>query len=177
MSVNTIRDSKNRLKQMGLIDFKVPEKASRGIDGQTKYFFPLTVSNNDTVIDTVVDTVPDTVIDTVVDTVPDTNSKLNKTKQNRVKKDFDLDFVDIAFVPLVRDFIEYRKEIKKPFKTPRGVKQFYNELIKLSGNNYQKAKMLVDHAKGKEWQTVYEIKTNETNKRNFGRKDHHSERL
>ena len=54
---------------------------------------------------------------------------------------------------------------------------FYNELVKLSGNNLQKAEQLTEYAKGKEWQTVYEIKNYETNKRNFGRKDHHAERL
>lgn len=187
MSVNTIRDSKNRLKQMGLIDFKVPEKASKGINGQTKYSFTSTVSNNDTDFDTVAPTVSkfdmvsdtdtDTVIDTDVDTVPDTNNKQNKTKQNKEKIDFDLSFVDIVFLPIVRDFIEYRKRIKKPYKTEQGVKTFYNEVIKLSGNNFQKAKKLAEHAKGKEWQTVYEIKDYETNKRNFERKSHSSERL
>lgn len=48
VSVNTLRDSKQRLQQLHLIDFTVPEKASKGIEGQTRYWFP-TVSNNDTV--------------------------------------------------------------------------------------------------------------------------------
>lgn len=174
---------------MGLIRFKVPEKGSKGIDGQTKYWFPatvsindtvpdtvaLTVSKNDTDTDTVVDTVPDTVIDTDGDTVPDTNNKLNQTKQNK-KIDFDLSFVDIVFIPIVKDFIQYRKQIKKPYKTERGVQMFYNELKKLSGNNYQKALRLVEYAKGKEWQTVYQIK-DENNKRNFERKPHSDEHL
>lgn len=97
-------------------------------------------------------------------------------KKNTKKKDFDLSFVDIVFLPIVRDFIEYRKELKKPFKTDTGIKQFYKELVTLSGNNYQKAQKLVDHAKGKEWLRVYEIK-NESNKRNFERKNHSGEHL
>jgi uncharacterized phage protein (TIGR02220 family) len=66
LSINCIRESKNRLKQRGLIEFKAPEKGSRSFDGQTKYSFP-TVSFSDT----------------VSDTVSDTNNKLNKTKQNK----------------------------------------------------------------------------------------------
>ncbi|ADQ83126.1 conserved phage C-terminal domain-containing protein [Riemerella anatipestifer] len=81
MSVNTVRDARNRLMQLGLIDFKTPQKRSKGIDGQTKYVFP-TVSTGDTVLDTVSDTDIDTVSDTVLDTVSDTNNKLNKTKLN-----------------------------------------------------------------------------------------------
>ncbi|WP_260309204.1 hypothetical protein [Riemerella anatipestifer] len=81
MSVNTVRDARNRLMQLGLIDFKTPQKRSKGIDGQTKYVFP-TVSTADTVLDTVSDTDIDTVSDTVLDTVSDTNNKLNKTKLN-----------------------------------------------------------------------------------------------
>ena len=162
---------------MGLIRFKVPEKGSKGIDGQTKYWFPATVSINDTVPDTVALTVSknDTDTDTVVDTVPDTNNKLNQTKQNK-RIDFYLSFVDIVFIPIVKDFIQYRKQIKKPYKTERGVQMFYNELKKLSGNNYQKALRLVEYAKGKEWQTVYQIK-DENNKRNFERKPHSAEHL
>ena len=190
ISVPTVREAKNRLKQRGLIDFKAPEKGSKGIDGQTKYSFttvqidytvPLTVESEikPTVQINYTDTCTDALTVPLTDTCTDalTNNKLNKTKQNNKKSDFDLSFVDIVFLPIVKDFIEYRKQIKKPYKTQQGIKTFYNELTKLSRNNFQKAKELVEYAKGKEWQTVYEIKNYETNKRNFERKPHSSERL
>ncbi len=82
--------------------------------------------------------------------------ELEEDKKKNTKETFDLSFVDIAFLSIVKDFIQYRKsDLKKPFKTERGVKMFYNELLKLSGNNLQKAKQLAEYAKGKEWQTVY----------------------
>lgn len=77
ISVNTVRTAKNRLKQLGLIDFKSPEKASKGLNGSTMYKL-LTVSNFDSVPNTDADTVPDT----VPDSVADTRNKLNKTKPN-----------------------------------------------------------------------------------------------
>jgi transposase len=84
VSVNTIREAKARLKQRGLIDFKVPDVKSKSYEGQTKFWIKeLTVLKFDTVIPPTVseiDTDTDTVPDTDGDTVPDTNNKLNKTK-------------------------------------------------------------------------------------------------
>jgi hypothetical protein len=73
MSVPTVREAKNRLKQRGLINFKSPEKASKGFEGQTKYWLS-TVQKNYTV--------------PLTDgyTVPLTNNKLNQTKLNIEKK-------------------------------------------------------------------------------------------
>lgn len=86
ISINTVRNAKNKLKQIGLIDFKSPEKASRGLSGSTSYKI-LTISNFDSVhIKTIskFDSVTDTVTDTVVDSVPDTRIKLNKTKDKNI---------------------------------------------------------------------------------------------
>lgn len=93
-------------------------------------------------------------------------SEEEKEKSSAKKEKFDLSFINIAYLGIVKDFIEYRKQIKKPFKTDRGVQMFYNELLTLSKNNLQKAKILVDYAKDKEWQTVYEIKENGKNQSN-----------
>lgn len=89
------------------------------------------------------------------------NSFIKEKKQESNKKnEFDLSFVSTPMRPLVLEFIRYRRQdIKKPFKTERGVVTFYNKLIELSNNNYTKAKELVEHAKGKEWQSVYPIKS------------------
>lgn len=98
-------------------------------------------------------------------------NRKDKDKNKKNKKDFDLSDISTPMKPMVIEFIRYRKQdIKKPFKTDRGVKTFYNQLLKLSNNNVTKAKELIDHAKDKEWQTVYPIKkdvqpqTNQTNK-------------
>jgi hypothetical protein len=81
VSVNTVRDGKERLQQRGLINFTVPAKKSKSYEGQTRYIINApTVSKFDTDTDTDVDTVTGTVPDTDTDTVSDTNNKLNKTK-------------------------------------------------------------------------------------------------
>lgn len=49
ISVNTVRAAKQRLYERELIEFEVPQKASKGVEGQTRFWFP-TVSPHDTVI-------------------------------------------------------------------------------------------------------------------------------
>lgn len=48
MSVNTLRKSKQELTEYGLLTYKVPEKQSKNIMGQTRFYIP-TVSPHDTV--------------------------------------------------------------------------------------------------------------------------------
>lgn len=184
MSVNTIRNSKNRLKQMGLICFKAPDKASKGIDGQTKYWFPSTVSKNDTDIDTDIDTVADTVIDTDADTVIDTNSKQNKTKKKKVKesKELSYPFSSEKFMQAWGILVQMPKWKKK-----------INHSLQLALNSLGKyeeefAIELIEKSIEGNWQGVtfpntpddyekWKKRTNEINKRNFERKSHSSERL
>ena len=85
MAVNTVRDSRNRLQQLGFIKFETPQpgKRGRGIDGQTIYWIEgveRTVSTTDTDSDTGNRTV--STIDTVPDTVPDTNIRQDKNRQD-----------------------------------------------------------------------------------------------
>ena len=114
MTVSTVREAKNRLKQRGLIDFKVPEKASKSIEGQTKYSFPTVLKNStDTSTDTNTDTSTDTSTDTNTETNTDTitNNKLNQTKQNnkeKIKKE-NLDFENYKN----SDFENYENWIKE----------------------------------------------------------------
>ena len=106
--------------------------------------------------------------------------RIKEDKNKRVKNSFDLSFIQDDFKDLVVDFIDYRKQIKKAWKTEQAIKAFHNKLLKLSGGDFEKAKRLIEHAKNNEWQTVYEIKEekkHDTNRRNFERTDHAAETL
>lgn len=154
ISYKSLCGARNQLKQADLIEFKT----QNGISNVT---YSLTFGKKDEVTTEVQGEVSDEVTGEVRTRSEMSKDKLNKTKNKNSKKDFDLSFVDVVYLGLVKEFVEYRrKDLNKPFKTARGVKQFYNELIKLSGNNLSKAKQLVEYAKGKEWQTVYAIKQN-----------------
>ena len=46
---------------------------------------------------------------------------------------FDLSFADMFIRPALEEFIRWRKtELKKPFKTPRGIHRLYNRLVDFS---------------------------------------------
>jgi len=86
MSVNTVRDSKNRLKQLGLIGFQAPPKGSRAIDGQTKFWFtsderpPRTPAHAEPLLDTVATSTVST-IDTVYPTVSNSDTVLDTVRR------------------------------------------------------------------------------------------------
>lgn len=95
-----------------------------------------------------------------------TLDKQKKTKQVSINKGFDLDFVSEVLKPLVLEFIRYRKQdLRRPFKTIRGVEQFYLELVKISGDNFSTAQDLVKQAINKEWRTVYPPYKNEVTRK------------
>lgn len=99
VSVNTVRVSKNRLIEAGLIEVSTPMKRSKGFEGQSSYFLK-TVSISDTVHPTVSN------INTVPDTVPDTNNKQN----NSVNK-----INDLPDVKLYNNFCEFDRMVQKMY--------------------------------------------------------------
>jgi len=88
ISVNTVRNAKNKLKELGLIDIKGPEKASKGLDGATSFSFK-TISKSDTVTDTVTDT---------------------KNKQNKTKGENSINATVVAKTPKLEVDISIRKD-------------------------------------------------------------------
>ncbi len=97
---------------------------------------------------------------------PPTEKKRKKVPRKKEKK-MDLSFVSAEFLPLVEDFMLYRSKLQKPYKTERGVKKFYNELLSLSDNNFETAVKLIDYAKDNEWLSVYPIKENNSKVVNY----------
>ncbi|PZX18086.1 hypothetical protein LX69_01123 [Breznakibacter xylanolyticus] len=78
-------------------------------------------------------------------------------KKKKKAEVLDKSFIPTAYLALVEDWIAYRKTIGKPYKTQFGLTQFVKKLVEISGDNLIKAKQIVEHAKGKEWQDVYPI--------------------
>lgn len=137
MSVNSIRDARIRLRDLGLIKFEIPEKGSKGIGGQMKYkLIESTVSKIDTVLDTVLDTDSNTDNATDTDTVSDTNNKQNKTKQNKEglprKKEFCSDvlglnefaseFFEKKYIG-IKSAVTFEKLLKVEKYTPNKIKE------------------------------------------------------
>lgn len=169
ISQNSIKSSRNRLAQSGLIAFRSGKSGNR-FDVNNKTEYTLSVSINDTVMETdnpAAVSENDAAMVSAKGGHTDTAKvpakggiyKQKETKLSFIKKEIDLNFVPAIYKPLVEEFIRYRKQdLKKPFTTQRGIKSFFEELKKLSGDNLTKATELVNHAKNKEWKTVFPIR-------------------
>lgn len=80
------------------------------------------------------------------------------------KKDpLDISFVNEELKPIFLRFLDMRKKIGKPLKTPKGIKDRYNNLIKLSGGDTAQAIAIAEQTLSHEWQDFYELKNNRPN--------------
>ena len=56
-------------------------------------------------------------------------------KDKRYDANADLSYVDAPYAAIWQEWLDYKKEIKKQYKTQRGAKSQYNTLIKYANNN------------------------------------------
>ena len=76
----------------------------------------------------------------------------------------DLDYVAPELKDIFNEFLAMRRKIKKPLKTPKGIKERYNNLIKLSGGDITLAKAIAEQTLSQEWLDFYELHDNKRNK-------------
>lgn len=80
-------------------------------------------------------------------------------KPKKEKAVFDLSFVADEFKDLFDRWLAYRNAVlKRPFKTQKGVEGSYNELIKLSGGNLQRAEEIVNQSIEREYQGLFPVR-------------------
>ena len=91
--------------------------------------------------------------DTDTDTVKDT-----KTKTESIDDLFSNE--NILLKPIVSEWIAYKKEIKDPYKTVRGMKAFVKELQKLSNNDPKVAKEITERSMANNWKGIFELNNN-----------------
>ena len=84
--------------------------------------------------------------------------KDNKLSQKDFSREFAPDFVAPEFADIYLEWMNYRRQIGKPFKSDIGRKRFYNELLKLSGSNPEKARLIIQQSEAHEWQGIFELK-------------------
>lgn len=91
--------------------------------------------------------------DTDTDTVKDT-----KTKTGSIDDLFSNE--NVLLKPIVSEWIAYKKEIKDPYKTVRGMKAFVKELQKLSNNDPKVAKEITERSMANNWKGIFELNNN-----------------
>ena len=108
---------------------------------------------------------------------PKNDSNTSKVKESKVKESkINTDFIlpDESFKAIVDQWLSYRNDLKKPYKTQKGVELFFNQLKKLSDNSPIYAQMIIDQSISHEWQGIFELKQqvlkqNSPSTRNIGK--------
>ena len=86
------------------------------------------------------------------------------------RDDWDLSFALNSFQPILYEWICYRKEIKKSFKSIKSVQAAYKQLHELSDGNPQIASRIVEQSIASSWQGLFPIKQHD-NRDNFGKRE------
>lgn len=86
----------------------------------------------------------------------DANASKKKNKNTFDVRE-DLSYVD-CFEDLWREWLDYKDEIKKQYKTQRGAKSAFSQLKNLSNGDERKAKAILEQSYRKSWDGFFDIK-------------------
>jgi len=98
-------------------------------------------------------------------TIKDNTTSQNITKNNKSKKNnntFDFSFVNENIRAEFLAFVEFRKILKKSWKTQNAIQKEYQNLIELSNGNYNIAKLIIQQSIDKEWLSFVPLKNKPT---------------
>lgn len=84
------------------------------------------------------------------------------------RDDWDLSFATQSFQPVLYEWVCYRKEIKKSFKSQKSIQAAYKQLYLLSDGDPETAKKIVEQSIASSWQGLFPLKEN-GNRNNFSR--------
>ncbi len=85
----------------------------------------------------------------------DKPSDKQKRTANRTSDYISPPFVSPEYTDIWKKFIQYRKEIKKPYKSESSERTAYNKMVEMAGGDPVKARDMVDRAILGQWQGLY----------------------
>lgn len=78
----------------------------------------------------------------------------NKNKQPEIS------FVSNEFKDIFLSWLEYKQQRKESYKSDKSLRTCYKKLLELSGNDPEKAKMIVEQSMANNWAGLFELKQN-----------------
>ena len=100
------------------------------------------------------------------------NKDINDNLNGKKTKNQNFDFAPILWHPILKEWIEYRKSIKK--KLP-DIRKTFEQIVKLSDNNIETAQKIIDQSIANGWQGLFELKQS-TQQNQYGTKPTIAER-
>ena len=86
------------------------------------------------------------------------------------RDDWDLSFAIASFQPILYEWVCYRKESKKSFKSIKSVQASYKQLYELSDGNPGTAMKIVEQSIASGWMGLFQLKQNDNNRNNFSKR-------
>lgn len=95
------------------------------------------------------------------------HSYKDNNKDNNNNKD--KEYIQSEFLESFEIWMKYKSERKESYKSEMSKKTFYNSLVKLSGNNAEIAKLIINQSIANNWAGIFELKLQSNgNKANNG---------
>lgn len=94
----------------------------------------------------------------------DNDNDIDKESPNGDKKtipknkEVDLSFVPEDFKGIFKEWLEYKRERKESYKSEKSLKMCYNRLLTLSGNDCNKARLVVEQSIASNYAGLFELK-------------------
>jgi hypothetical protein len=83
--------------------------------------------------------------------------KIRKQKSTDKAALADLSFVDESFLSIWNKWLQFKEELKDPYKTHSGMQSQYVHLVKISGNDPAIAQKIVEKSIRKEWKGLFPL--------------------
>ena len=92
----------------------------------------------------------------IIESKEERDKSLSK-KDKRYDANADLSYVDAPYADIWQEWLDYKKEIKKQYKTQRGAKSQYNTIIKYANNNPILANAIVKISIEHSWDGLFAL--------------------
>ena len=76
------------------------------------------------------------------------------------KKENNLSYCLPSFIPIMEEWLEYKRNRKEMYKTPASIRKCYNSLLALSDSNPTTAQQIIDQSMANNWAGLFKLKNN-----------------
>lgn len=153
-SVETLRKYINELVESGWI-VKGEQERKKGVFGATLYTLRANKNSCTENTDTGKIRHGEKPIQHNIDIEQKRDNKNKKDKTFNVRAD--LSYVSEEYIDIWNEWLDYKDEIKKQYKTQRGARTQYNSLIKYADNNPTLAYAIIQHSIEQSWDGLFAL--------------------
>lgn len=86
-------------------------------------------------------------------------NEIENVSKKESKKEKEYSFIDNDFKIIFTEWLDYKKSRKESYKSEKSIEVCYNKLIKLSNNNPNIARSIIEQSMANNWSGFFELKS------------------